>query len=161
MKIRNQLLLNNGMILGVLLVVAATMHQGVSYLVETATWVNHTREVIADARQLAKLTLDIEIAQRGFMHTGKEEYLDPFIAGQKGFYDTIGSVTAKVADNPAQVQRFEKLHRMANEWLENTGDPEIELRHQVDRGEVTAEVLANLMQGLTEDGQPMPTPPSC
>ena len=74
---------------------------------------------------------------------------------------TIGSVTAKVVDNPAQVQRFEKLRRMANEWLENTGDPEIELRRRVDRGEVGAEVLANLMQGLTEDGQPMPTPPSC
>ncbi len=56
MKIRNQLLPNNGMILGLMLLAATTMHHSVSSLVETAKWVHNTQEVITNARQLAKFT---------------------------------------------------------------------------------------------------------
>ena len=51
MKIRNQLLPNNGMILGLMLLAATTMHHSVSSLVETAKWVHNTQEVITNARQ--------------------------------------------------------------------------------------------------------------
>ncbi len=157
MKIRSQLLLSNGVILGILLLVVTIMYQSVSSLVESATWVHHTQEVMAKARQLAKFTVDMETGQRGFVLTGTQEFLESFIEGQQGFTNTIKTVATQVVDNPAQVERIERLRRMTDDWVEYSGHREIELRRKVDRGEIQYIFMANVLRGLTEDGEPIPT----
>ena len=152
MKIRTQLFANAGAVLTVLLGVAAGTHAGVSSLIETAGWVNHTHQVMTDARLLAKYMVDMETGQRGFLLTGQEEFLDPYIAGQRGFEQTLHRASELVADNPDQVQRLQLVGRLEQGWIQNAGEAEINLRRSVDSGGASWEALVNLLRGLDGSG---------
>ena len=52
-------------------------------LVEIADWVQHTQKVIAKSHLLEKLVVDMETGERGFLITGKDVFLEPFIASEK------------------------------------------------------------------------------
>ena len=47
--------------------------------------VEHDAIVIANARHLSKLVVDMETGQRGFCITQQEEFLEPYTAGAKEF----------------------------------------------------------------------------
>lgn len=72
MKVRNQLFINNALLLGIFLAVSATTSTNVDSLVGTAQWVEHTHQVMDLANSLGKSVVDMETGQRGYMLTGKE-----------------------------------------------------------------------------------------
>ena len=154
MKVRSQILLNNGVILALLVVVAAGMYDGVSTQAETAHWVAHTHEVMTKARELAKFMVDMETGQRGFMLTGQESFLEPFVAGEVGFADTMRVLRKLVSDNPSQLERLARVQRQHDEWLELAGQREIDLRRAVDRGAASFDSLSHVLQGRRPDGSP-------
>jgi signal transduction histidine kinase/CHASE3 domain sensor protein/ActR/RegA family two-component response regulator len=156
MKIRHKLILNNGAILGVMLLVSGGMYQGVVSLSESATWVSHTQDVITKARELTVFMVDMETGQRGFLLTGDESFLQPYRDGREGFDKTLDEARALVRDNPRQLIRLEQIERLQTEWVDAAAKPEIELRHRVDQGEVNFTVLANRLRGVTASGDPIP-----
>jgi methyl-accepting chemotaxis protein len=87
-------------------------------LVEASGWIIHTYEVKTDLHKLEKILLDAETGQRGFIYTGKEPFLEPYIPAKNYFKDTLAVLKNKINDNPEQVKQLAEVERLANEKLE-------------------------------------------
>lgn len=112
---------------------------------EDTQWVEHTYEVIIESRKIQKSMVDLETGQRGFIITGKENFLEPFETAKKAIFSDIDALTQQTLDNPPQTARLNNLNRLVSSWLENAGEPEIDARKQFDRGEIAFETVSDML----------------
>jgi len=108
-------------------------------LVETAEWVDHTIEVIANANELLAHAADMETGMRGFLLTGEDEFLDPYNQGREDFFMHLLALKELVDDNPQQVNRLEAIEAVMNEWVRKAAEPAMALRREVNAGYKTME----------------------
>ena len=101
---------------------------------ETTGWVDHTHEVLAAAAQLLADAVNMETGMRGYMLSGDESFLDPYIAGKATFFEDMQALQKTVDDNPAQVERLQEMEATITEWVEKVTEPAIALRRQVSAG---------------------------
>ncbi len=156
MKFKTQLIAVNVLLLAFLCVIAVVMYRATTGLIENTGWVTHTSTVISHANALGKTMVDMETGQRGFMLTGNENFLEPFVDGKMAFVQTIEKTMDLVADNPPQVKRLESIRQLKEHWLTSAGEYEINLKRQIDFGTVPPEALVHVLQGKTIDGIPQP-----
>ena len=52
-------------------------------------WIAHTHEVINKGLTMQKLLVDMETGIRGFLITGKDEFLEPYINGKKSIAENL------------------------------------------------------------------------
>ena len=71
--------------------------------------VEHDAPVIANARHLSKLVVDMETGQRGFVITGDEGFLEPYELGLPAFHALIEEEKTLVSDNPVQVRALDRI----------------------------------------------------
>ena len=108
--------------------------------------VEHDQPVLANAHQLAKLLVDMEIGERGFLITGKDEFLELFQNGMAQFNTLIEFEKKLVSDNLAQVAVLEKIERLHNEWIQVAAKPEIAKRREANQATVSAESLQEMLK---------------
>jgi len=65
-------------------------------------WVDHTDRVLDQSGHLLKLLVDMEYAKRGFLVTGDETSLRPYLEGTNKFDPEYQALFQLVADSPAQ-----------------------------------------------------------
>ena len=135
MNFKTRLILGNGITIVMLLVIGIVMLFSINSLLENTKWVEHTYKVIGKANQLTGYMIDQETGMRGFSVSGEEEFLEPYNSGKSQFDELIGELKNTVSDNPAQVQRLQKVERLANDWRNNVAENIIEIRRQVRQGE--------------------------
>jgi len=85
----------------------------------------HHAHVIANAKHLAKLVVDMETGQRGFIITGKEEFLEPYRSGGKEFDVLLEKEKKLVSDSPRHVAALERIEHLVYEWKNKAARPEI------------------------------------
>ncbi len=110
-----------------------------SYVIE------HDAPVIANAKELSKLVMDMETGQRGFIITGKEEFLEPYTMGVSQFKKLIVKEKKLVSNNPAQIKRLENIEGLVDQWNQKAGIPEIDLRRKITTNLIDAEYLQRLL----------------
>jgi PAS domain S-box-containing protein len=76
-------------------------------------WVEHTYVVLRAADEAESGLSDAETGQRGFLLTGKEEYLTPYAGGVRQYGAASDRLRDLVADNPEQQQRVDTLRGLA------------------------------------------------
>ena len=128
MNFKIKLLAGNGATLLLMAVVSTILYSGINSLITTSYWVEHTHEAINSGNSLVAHMVDQETGMRGFLVTGKDGYLEPYIGGQKAFKELIKSTKLLVSDNPIQVSRLDSVETMANQWLTQVAEPYIERR---------------------------------
>jgi CHASE3 domain sensor protein len=116
------------------------LKEGFIFLVE------HEQPILPNAYQLAKLVVDMETGERGFLITGKEEFLEPFHAGIKAFNALLAVEKKLVSDNPPQVALLEKIGQLHDEWIKQASEPEIAKRREVNKATVSAEQLQDILK---------------
>ncbi|MBB3697055.1 CHASE3 domain-containing protein [Flammeovirga yaeyamensis] len=87
-------------------------------IIKSADWVLHTQEVLTQLGNIEALLVDLETGQRGFLITGKIEYLEPFIEGKKRIYQEISSIRKLTSDNINQTQRIDSLKLVVDKKIE-------------------------------------------
>ncbi len=98
---------------------------------------------------VAVTTLDLvnmETGQRGFLLSGKEESLEPYIKGNKSFKAHLADLRRAVrgtAVTDADVQRVEDR---VDAWMEKAADPEIEARRAMNQHDASIEDIAHMMK---------------
>ncbi len=114
------------------------------FITEAAVWVDHTQHVIETANEILATAVDMETGMRGFLLAGKEEFLDPYKAGQKEFSELAASLSKTVADNPAQVKLLGEIKITIEEWQEQVTEPAIALRRNggIETGTTMEDVAA-------------------
>ncbi|MCM5530046.1 response regulator [Parasegetibacter sp. NRK P23] len=106
---QRNLLIGFGLSLLLLIVSSIASYLSITNLLESARLVNHTNEVIKKLEVIPSVLKDAETAQRGYLLTGEETFLEPF----KGTYDQLlnqlDEVRVTTSDNPLQQQSVEAL----------------------------------------------------
>ncbi len=101
----------------------------------------HDARVIANARHLSKLVVDMETGQRGFVITGKEEFLEPYRSGADEFDLLLEREKQLVRDDPKQLLVLERVENLVAEWKKAAAEPEIAMARKVATHQIDAEHL--------------------
>ena len=108
--------------------------------------VEHDLPVLENGIELEKLMVDLETGERGFLITGKEEFLEPYYEGLKKFDSLIETEKKLVSDNPPQVKKLEEIQQLKSEWLSMVAEPEIALRYKANKANVSADKLQETLK---------------
>src|ERR1035437_3632890 len=73
-------------------------------------WVDHTDRVLDQSGHLLKLLVDMESSKRGYIATGDESFLQPYLAGTKKFGPEFQALYQMVWDNPSQQQQLRIIY---------------------------------------------------
>jgi CheY-like chemotaxis protein len=88
----------------------------INYLLASLKWVEHTEVVIGKSNEVAKLTVDMQSGLRGFLITGKDEFLILYRLSKPKLTAELISLKQAVRDNPMQVERLQRVQSMMAEW---------------------------------------------
>ncbi len=118
-------------------------------IVQGNWWVEHTREVVGQLERTASTLKDAETGQRGYLLTGKDEYLKPYVDASNGFDREIDRLFTLTADNPEQQARLVELRRIAGEKLAELGQA-VALMRKGDRDAALAVVQTDRGRALMD-----------
>ena len=98
----------------VLLVGSGTLdYWNTNRLNEDAASVAHTQEVLDLTSDVLRTLVDAETGERGFLITGKDEYLQPYESATKRLDGAMAALQEKTSDNPSQQERIKRLQEMS------------------------------------------------
>jgi signal transduction histidine kinase len=107
-------------LLGALLFVAlnAWMALGsVKWLEKSQKWVVHTWEVIAQVERLVSSAKDAETGSRGYLLTGQERFLEPYVAARRELPAELAGFKELTADNASQQVRAAQMREVMEQRL--------------------------------------------
>lgn len=120
-------------------IISTTVYFSLERLLKTNFWVNHTYEAIDLGNKIGASLVDMETGLRGFLVSGKEEFLEPYHAGQKNFKELMAQTQKKVSDNPGQVARLKEVEQLESEWQTKHTLVAMDYRREVNVGQDAAD----------------------
>jgi methyl-accepting chemotaxis protein len=107
MTITKKLSLGFAIPIVVLVLVGVLARQVSGWLSETTDWVEHSMEVEATMQKALTRMIDAETGARGFLITGEEAFLEPYVSAQADVTRLLDRAAALTVDNPTQHARIE------------------------------------------------------
>src|ERR1039457_3212322 len=101
-----------------LLLLTATLVVEIVGLTTSFGWVDHTDEVIANARQLMRYMIDMESELRGFYLTGDQSFLDAYNSDKEGVPERLALLDRLTSDNPGQQRLLRQLRDLDLRWIQ-------------------------------------------
>ncbi len=83
-------------------------------------WVDHTDQVLDQSARLLKLLVDVETGMRGYLVTGDETLLQPYLEGTKRFDSEYQTLYRLVDDSSPQKRQLEDVRAGYVGWVEYT-----------------------------------------
>lgn len=108
----------------------------------------HDFKVNALSHQIENSVLEMVRGERGYIITGNENYLQPYLIAQSKWQDSFTELDQLVKDNPAQQEVLKEIKQNIDYWIENTGEPSINLKRQGNNDEISGYLEIN--QGRAE-----------
>lgn len=142
LRTRSKILVGSSLPIVLLVVLGVLATTSVRNIIETSDWVNHTYNVIGEASGIVASAVDMETGMRGFLLAGREEFLDPYRAGETSAYAGIASLQNTVSDNPSQVARLGEVETVLRDWQSDITEPMIALRREVGTSTTMDEIAA-------------------
>ncbi len=109
MRIGTRILAGYALALLVVGGVGIIAYRSTTELVESADLVAHSHKVQEGISTVISTLKDAETGQRGFVMTGEQRYLEPYLAALKAIDKTLQDLRELTADNPNQQRRLEAL----------------------------------------------------
>ncbi|MGE0085469.1 MAG: methyl-accepting chemotaxis protein [Desulfococcaceae bacterium] len=149
MSLTQKLILSNFFPVMLIVILGCVATFSIKSLLNNNYWVGHTHEVINNILRIKNLIVDMETGERGFLITGNDKFLEPYIEGKKNITELIEVLKKKVNDNPEQVTRLGKIEKNINSWVEKVSIPEINARKDVISGSKTMNDIVLLIESGT------------
>jgi PAS domain S-box-containing protein len=121
-------------------IVGVVSYLSVVRLNENSAWVAHTQEVLSRLELLLAAATDSETAERGYVITGDESYLEPYQQSAALVEKQARQLRELTADNRAQTQRIESMVPLVTDRLANLRAV-IELRRNQGFAAAQSEIL--------------------
>ena len=148
MTIGKKITLGFGLSLAILVTIGILSYFSVTSLIANNSAVVHTDTVIANLDTLLSLMKDAETGQRGFIITGKADYLDPYNRATENLDQAVRDLRQLMAGDPSQERHLDKLEPLITGKVREL-DKVIELRKSqgfdVAAKEVNDDIGKNLM----------------
>ncbi|MGM0883120.1 MAG: response regulator [Bacillota bacterium] len=114
--------------LGVSIVVVTDRIASLQEEIETIT--SHDIEVHNLIATIRYNAINMESSQRGFIMTGDEAYLKPYIDGKAQWEANYNSLYQLISNNPSTQKELEEIKLTIQNWITALGEPTILLRKQ-------------------------------
>ena len=101
-----------------LVLLAAVLTVEILSLTSALSLVDHEDQVIANARELVRYTVDMETGIRGFYLTGDRAYLLPYVAAKGQVSQELALLQQLTSDEPEQHQRLDELQTLDLRWMD-------------------------------------------
>lgn len=88
----------------------------IAYLINVLSWVEHSEHVIGRANEISKLSSDLEAGMRGYLLSGDEDFLSPYLLAKPKLTAELNNLNNLVIDNPTQVERVERIRAAQKQW---------------------------------------------
>ncbi|MES0491004.1 MAG: CHASE3 domain-containing protein [Leptospirales bacterium] len=150
-KVGTKILLGYFSILSIMLISGVLVYFNLRSVEDNFHMVLHTDKVLRKAEQLRKSVVDMETGQRGFVITGKSNFLGPYNEGWKTFQKISQDLKKTVDDNPKQVKRMQMIIDLIDKWRTIAAEPEINKRKEVVLGKAKMQDAIQLI--LNETGK--------
>jgi methyl-accepting chemotaxis protein len=150
MTIGKKIVAGFGLCLLVLLIVSLVAFQGAEQLVRTADDVLASRTQARYLREVRTMLLDAETAQRGFLLTGQERYLDPYVRALPNIDTGLEQLKLAFQNDPQQTARVVRLERQVREKLAELAET-IRMRREQGFEPALAVVLTDKGKLLMQD----------
>ncbi|MFN9586037.1 MAG: methyl-accepting chemotaxis protein [Pseudomonadaceae bacterium] len=134
LNISQKLYAGFGVVLLIILLLVLSTWRGFDQ-VERAVRLNiHTYDVINESADLLANLINIETGARGFVITGRDQFLGPMESGERELQAHMAQLRQLTRDNPAQQRRLSELQALHDQWLGEDINGNLELRRQVNAG---------------------------
>ncbi len=101
-----------------LMLLAATLVGEILLLSFSLRWVDHSDQVISNARQMMRYMVEMDTGQRGYHLTGDRTFLDGYGDARSKFPEQSDLLGRMTADNPDQQRRLRYLHDLDSRWIQ-------------------------------------------
>ncbi|WP_151733947.1 CHASE3 domain-containing protein [Paenibacillus tengchongensis] len=105
---------------------------------ETRFLSTHDIQVHELSYVLEKNVLDMETGQRGYALTGLNDYLEPYTSGLVEWKLNYSKLSELIRDNPEQLQNLNNIRDSIESWINEAGQPVIELKRSGQNAAVAA-----------------------
>jgi methyl-accepting chemotaxis protein len=98
---------------------------------------------------ITRLTLDLvnmETGQRGYLLTGKDESLEPFVQGQASFRVHISQLKQLISRSSISQSDLQALENRVGDWITQAAQLEIDARRAMNEYPMTIEDIAIMME---------------
>jgi len=117
------------------------------YFMTVTGWVDHTHQVIGKLNELTTLQADMESGLRGFVVTGDESFLAPYLEAKPQFGSQIEDLIRQTGDNPIQTDRLKRVRSLQQSW-EAYAEQIVDLQRR--RGDAIGVVKSQLGKQLSD-----------
>ncbi|MDB5386963.1 MAG: luxQ 3, partial [Planctomycetaceae bacterium] len=136
-----------GLVVALLVVNAGLGIRNARELQQQAQRVAHTHEVLDQSSDLMITLLNAETSQRGYLVTGKDEFLELFTTAVARLDERLQSLEVKTRDNPHQTERIKKIRDLSDLRLGSMNES-LQLRRAKAAEERLIEVLRHGKQQM-------------
>lgn len=150
LRLGQKLMLGFGTILAVMVIIALFSYWGIDRLSETSAWETHTYNVTASLQTLKRLAVDAETGQRGYLLTGREEFLEPYNNSLNEMKAAVDTLRELVSDNPEQLERLREIEKKIQEKMDELRET-INLKRAGRTGETLAIVTSGKGKQIMDD----------
>ncbi|MDR3517887.1 MAG: CHASE3 domain-containing protein [Azospirillaceae bacterium] len=91
----------------------------------TSAWNTHTYEVLATTRDMLEGMINQETGLRGFLVSGKDNFLEPYRGGRAQFENAWNKIKQATSDNATQQARLDTLKTFVTTWQTTIAEQEI------------------------------------
>ncbi|HWB24769.1 MAG TPA: response regulator [Chitinophagaceae bacterium] len=102
--LKRNLMLGFGLSLLLLIISSIVSYKSITGLIESSGLVDHTSKVIIELENVISHLKDAETGQRGYLLTGKSDYLQPYIGAKSAAMFALDSVRNLTIDNIEQTK---------------------------------------------------------
>lgn len=117
-----------------LLVVFIILNQQIGILqAERNQIIKHEMDIYNLSNELENYVIDMEKGQRGYLLTGKENYLNPYFNAISKWETSYEDLAGYVKDDPDQRNRLQEMRKTIEDWISIAGVPAINAREVGNR----------------------------
>ncbi len=106
-------------------------------------------DLLPRVRTIAKLVVDLETGQRGFVVTGDQKFLEPYTAAAHDLPRLIGETRAALAGDAVGLAQLAHVEALAGEWITAAGEPAIAARRRTP-GPALDAALAQMLRAQAD-----------
>ena len=148
-------------ILLLLAINTAILRSQLAVQVGNQEWFSRSRRVLQELKNTESLLKDAETGQRGYLYTGKIEYLAPYTLATTQIDSHLQNLAAQVGDNPSQQKQVadlrDRIHEKLGELAETislfqSGNAEgAKALVMSDKGFITMESIRSLVNLMEQE----------
>lgn len=122
-------------------------YRSIQELITASRWEPYTYQVLSQIAELNSLLFAAETGQRGYIITGEDRYLKPYLVATKSIEEKVKKLQKSTLDNPNQQAYISKLEPLINQRI-NVMQSVIDLRQRQGFDSAQKEILLDKGRGL-------------